>query len=357
MLVFQRLIHLGITCHWLCHLRYTNINPQHPRARIIMRMLQTAGLSHRPRSFTVKMNTIPPPLAHPCSLIPLMVYELSAQPHQHISYWRHRRKLRAAQEASHLVRQQLQIAASQITSTDSRQVPQAITRYPQEPSLLIRHRCHILTVLNHNIRQSCHTPLTGECFHHTIKCLYSTTLINNHRCGMVTRRIINIICFRPRHTLNSSDYIIQEFRPRIWDTSKLSPNRICSLLPGDRSARKQNGVQLTYLRAKCDRKRVSFSYFTSVTIFLAVSIFFFNFLYIEHCISKSFFALALGGLFRKLVLKIGISFAATIGVRRVCVCFICFMLVLLFPLLFRGGFFFQRIHFPFNSDITALFME
>lgn len=99
-----------------------------------------------------------------------------------------------------------------------------------------------------------------------------------------------------------------------------------------------------------------FPYFTSVTIFLAVSIFF-NFLYIEHFISKSF-AFALGGLFRKLVLKIGISFAATIGVRRVCVCFICFMLVLLFPLLFRGGFvFFQRIHFPFTSDITALFME
>lgn len=51
-------------------------------------------------------------------------------------------------------------------------------------------------------------------------------------------------------------------------------------------------------------------------ILLLLQYFFFNFLYIEHFISKSFFAL--GGLFRKLVLKIGISFAATIGVRRVC---------------------------------------
>lgn len=309
----------------------------------MMKMLQTAGPSRRLQSFTVKMNTTPPPPAHLCSLIqPLMVYELFAQPHQHTSCW-HRRKLRAVQEASHLVPQQPQIAASQIISTDSPQVPQAIIRYLQELSLLIPRRCHIPTLLNRSIQQLCHTPLTGGCFHHTIKCLYSTTLTNNHRCGMVIHLIISTISFRLRHMLNSNDYIIQEFPLRIWDTSKLSPNRVCSLLLGDRSVRKRKGVQSLrpmYLRAKCHLKRVAFFlFYFCYNIFS--SFYFFNFLYIEHFISKSFFALALGGLFRKLVLKIGISFAATIGVRRVCVCFICFMLVLLFPLLFRGGFFFS----------------
>lgn len=269
----------------------------------MMKMLQTAGPSHRLRSFTVKMNTTPPLLARLCSLIqPSMVYELSAQPHQHTSCW-HRRKLRAVQEASHLVLQQPQIAASQIISTDSRQVPQVIIRYLQELYLLILHRCHIPTLLNRSIQQSCHMPLTVGCFHRTIKYLYSTTLINNHRCGMVIRLIISIICFRLSHMLNSSDYIIQEFPLRIWDTSKLSPNRVCSLPLGDRSARKRKGVQSLrpmYLRAKCHLIRVAFFlFYFCYNIFS--SFYFFNFLYIEHFISKSFLALALGGLFRKLV--------------------------------------------------------